>query len=53
MAIVILPPQVGIRSNQVYAEVLPSHKRNKVAKLQEAGVKVSRPMSEQLMATFE
>ena len=34
--------QVGIPSNQVYAEVLPSHKKNKVAELQEQGIKVTR-----------
>ena len=32
--------QVGIPHNQVYAEVLPSHKKNKVTMLQEQGIKV-------------
>ena len=36
----LLPSQVGIPHNQVYAEVLPSHKKNKVTMLQEQGIKV-------------
>ena len=33
--------EVGIHTSQVYAEVLPSHKKNKVSALQDKGVKVS------------
>eukprot|EP00731_Ephydatia_muelleri_P033624 Em0034g6a len=33
--------QVGIRSDNVYAEVLPSHKKNMVVRLQEQGLKVA------------
>eukprot|EP00731_Ephydatia_muelleri_P035611 Em0141g2a len=33
--------EVGIPHNQVYAEVLPSHKKNKVTMLQEQGIKVA------------
>jgi len=32
--------EVGIHSDQVWAEVLPSHKKNKVAELQKQGIKV-------------
>ncbi len=32
--------EVGIHSSQVFAEVLPSHKKNKVSSLQEKGQKV-------------
>ena len=32
--------EVGIRHPNVFAEVLPSHKKNKVAELQEQGYKV-------------
>ena len=33
--------EVGIPPSQVYAEVLPSHKKNKISALQEGGKKVS------------
>ena len=33
--------EVGISPNCVFAEVLPSHKRSKVAELQENGTKVT------------
>lgn len=32
--------EVGIHTSQVYAEVLPSHKKNKVSSLQDRGMKV-------------
>ncbi len=32
--------QVGISPSEVFAEVLPSHKKNKVCELQEKGLKV-------------
>lgn len=34
---------MGIRSDNVYAEVLPSHKKNMVVRLQEQGLKVCAP----------
>ena len=32
--------QVGIRNSEIFAEVLPSHKKNKVSELQAAGYRV-------------
>ena len=44
--------EVGIECSNVYAEVLPSHKKNKVSELQRSGVKVSLKLLNNLSRPF-